>query len=320
MVWHHPPGNNGLTFVLKVSSFWNLWRCPTQLPWEAWHPPAVRNHEMPKHNQPSQLHAGSKLCSIFGIVFHLFLHHYFRIFYCISLKPRTTYCNLKPYVIVCHCSFHPCRLLAIQMILGQLSAAWCPANPLMTFSSSAQSCLDFAKALNTTSKGSNSRMQVETCWNCRSWTFSKSFEVFKCHWSVKHVNQPNMSMVLLGQAVKCPTSPTPKGQASKWYAMAKVSMAWLPSYGEMIQDATVCQCIFCSVCPGPEATSAHIFLDMLLDMIYKYICTWSYIYIIYTYIYIYMCVIIYAFICILPASLLGRRDFPSIGYKYQTVE
>ena len=126
-------------------------------------PPAVRNHEMPKHNQPSQLHAGSKLCSIFGIVFHLFLHHYFRIFYCISLKPRTTYCNLKPYVIVCHCSFHPCRLLAIQMILGQLSAAWCPANPLMTFSSSAQSCLDFAKALNTTSKGSNSRMQVETC-------------------------------------------------------------------------------------------------------------------------------------------------------------
>ena len=69
----------------------------------------------------------------------------------------------------------------------------------------------------------------------------------------QHVN------VLLGQAVKCPTSPTPKGQASKWYAMAKVSMAWLPSYGEMIQDATVCQCIFCSVCPGPEATSAHIF-------------------------------------------------------------
>ena len=37
MVWHGPPGNNGLTFVLKVSSFWNLWRCPTQLPWEAWH-------------------------------------------------------------------------------------------------------------------------------------------------------------------------------------------------------------------------------------------------------------------------------------------
>ena len=125
-------------------------------------PPALRNHEMPKHNQPSQLHAGSKLCSIFGVVFHLFLHHYFRMFCCISLKPRTTYCNLKPYVIVCHCSFHPCRLLAIQMILGQLSAAWCPANPLMTFSS-AQSCLDFAKALNTTSKGSNSRMQVETC-------------------------------------------------------------------------------------------------------------------------------------------------------------
>jgi hypothetical protein len=176
-------------------------------------------------------------------------------------------------------------LLAIQMILGQLSAAWCPANPLITFSSSAQSCLDFAKALNTASKGSKSRMQVETCWNCRSWTFSKSFEVFKCHWWVKHVNQPNVSMVLLGQAVKCPTSPTPKGQASKWYAMAKVSMAWLPSYGEMIQDATVCQCIFCSVCPGPEATSAHIFSGYVLDMIYKYICIWSYIY---TYI-IYVC-------------------------------
>ena len=32
-----PPCNTGLTFVLKVSSSWNLWRCPTQLPWEAWH-------------------------------------------------------------------------------------------------------------------------------------------------------------------------------------------------------------------------------------------------------------------------------------------
>lgn len=40
-------------------------------------PPALRNHEMPKHNQPSQLHAGSKLCSIFGIGFHLFLQSLF---------------------------------------------------------------------------------------------------------------------------------------------------------------------------------------------------------------------------------------------------
>ena len=99
LVWYGltpPAGNNGITFVLEVSS-WNLWRCPTQLPWEAWHhqPFAIARCQNTTSHRSSMR---AQNCARFSVsVFISSCSHYFRIFYCISLKPRTAYCNLKSY-------------------------------------------------------------------------------------------------------------------------------------------------------------------------------------------------------------------------------
>ena len=52
-----------------------------------------------------------------------FLHWLYIISYLSFVRPCTACCNIESYIIACHSSFHLCRLLAIQMTLGQLSAA-----------------------------------------------------------------------------------------------------------------------------------------------------------------------------------------------------
>lgn len=117
LVWYGltpPAGNNGITFVLEVSS-WNLWRCPTQLPWEAWHhqPFAITRCQKTTSHRSSMRgqNCGTSLSalwqkappiSIFGVL-RLYLQlSTLTIYYIISLFCPTLHCLLQHWIIY-HC-------------------------------------------------------------------------------------------------------------------------------------------------------------------------------------------------------------------------
>ena len=110
-----PAGNNGITFVLEVSS-WNLWRCPTQLPWEAWHhqPFAITRCQKRTSHRSSMRgqNCGTSLSalwqkgppiSIFGVLRPFYLQlSTLTIYYIISLFCPTLHCLLQHWIIY-HC-------------------------------------------------------------------------------------------------------------------------------------------------------------------------------------------------------------------------